>query len=353
MPRSVIALIALALGCIAIPRPGLSATIIAGDGSPCDFLLYGRIVAGDDARLIAAGFHERTQRPPILCLHSVGGSLSAAIDLMYAVDGFGWTAIMPDAECLSVCALVFMAGRGRDVGGYCRPWRDARAGSNLRFPAPAEFEPASAEDLARLQEIAASRCYAEIERPGEDAAPCACPVAPIVAPPLIRPSLMATLWTGIRVRPPGHPDGFELHSVWQAAYLGILSHNSARLRYLSTSWRQIILNACNNLVLTVTARDVSLKTPPPEAEFFRGGPIRPDQPQAAAQLARLTASPESTLATAFDGRDVYRCWASDLLLCVDTTNPAFASLQPACLGNARDSAPTSLYQLHPLNRLPR
>lgn len=103
--------------------------------APCDISISGVLEAGDSAayrRLVDAGRCSFTT----LHLDSPGGSLTEVFEI---ADQFFRTRTVIDdnAQCLSACALLFMAGRACSGSPFtCTPLRDMHMTSVLGFHAP-------------------------------------------------------------------------------------------------------------------------------------------------------------------------------------------------------------------------
>lgn len=318
---------------MATPAP--AATISRG-APPCDFTLSGDIAEGDAKRLVDAGFQEPANLPPTLCLDSDGGAFEEAILLMYAVEGFGGTAVPAGSKCLSTCALVFMAGRSRDADGYCAPNRRLSARATLRFPGLADL---AQSRLAAMTDIAESACFfRSLEL--EVMAPCACQREES-AQPLLRPSLVEVLAEaadGKLAEAPGDAGhGFTLREAWQASYLGIdVVDLGVAVGDIANAPREALLNACGNLALRVTHRRLSVwpigDAPPgrpEEVNVFSGdqGGLDRTQPAPAAELQRLQPVDGSTLAIVVDGSSTstHLCWTDGSHICLRTTSEDFGA----------------------------
>lgn len=114
----------------------------------CRITLSGEIVDGDAARLLDVlkenqivsfngGFYSDSGGAPELCLNSPGGSLSTAIEIADIVHRGIATKILSDEECLSACAIIFMAGivnTEKSIGRLIS--RELHVGGRLGFHAP-------------------------------------------------------------------------------------------------------------------------------------------------------------------------------------------------------------------------
>lgn len=123
------------------PRSSIRAGYDPRTARACNLRIKGDIVDGDLQRL--QGAVRRSGRGPgdqfDLCLDSRGGSFIEALKIVeYLLNGEGQgiaTIIESKAECLSACALVFMAGTSKsDHGLY--PLRSLHAQGRLGFHAP-------------------------------------------------------------------------------------------------------------------------------------------------------------------------------------------------------------------------
>ncbi|GGL74262.1 hypothetical protein [Wenxinia marina] len=133
--------------------------------------LSGEIVPGDVERLEAmmADADPEGFGPYRLVLDSPGGNLDAGLALVDAIRA-RWvqTYIPADVACLSVCALVFMAGTYHDGDGEYGPWREMHHTATLGFHAPfavagmAELDPDVSALLAPAAERGASLAAAEL-----------------------------------------------------------------------------------------------------------------------------------------------------------------------------------------------
>ena len=106
--------------------PGVSIGDVALERSDdCDILVSGTISSGDvqtfagSADVLLALDREAYQSDPnslrghwprTVCLNSAGGSYAAGIDIANLIQGRFGTRLMPEAECYSACAVVFMSG---------------------------------------------------------------------------------------------------------------------------------------------------------------------------------------------------------------------------------------------------
>lgn len=111
----------------------ISRTFDAEDG--CYLRLDGPIVPGDLERFLPSLQNSpRSQR--ILCLNSPGGSLHEAVLIGQRLTNVG-TRIEAGKQCLSACAVIFMAGRRSIDDRVAVPDRIMHATARLGFHAPA------------------------------------------------------------------------------------------------------------------------------------------------------------------------------------------------------------------------
>lgn len=128
-------------------NPGLAAKISAHElGWPnhderllirCSISLDGDIEDGDAQELEKAAAETRSSQQKFLCLDSGGGSLAAGIALGKVLREIGIaTYIAPEAQCLSACAVVFMAGSRRIDSDEREPLRVLSTEGRLAVHAP-------------------------------------------------------------------------------------------------------------------------------------------------------------------------------------------------------------------------
>lgn len=142
----------------ALVGPVHSATVSDGGDAymGCTATLSGALIPGD-AEQVSAFFDAREDPFHILCLDSPGGSLTAGIQIGDILQERGIsTAIARDAECLSACAVLFMAGLEwfNDEGPFA-PHRQLHAAGRLGFHAPSLVVP-----KGQFDEEQVSRAYA-------------------------------------------------------------------------------------------------------------------------------------------------------------------------------------------------
>jgi hypothetical protein len=138
----------------------------------CNIRMEGEIVAGDAERFnafirqIAPRIENDTEvlgrpRIAVLCLNSTGGSFDEGIRIAEAVrTGGSWlpedgrpfiaTRVEAGAQCLSACAIVFMAGTEDDFEGPNFPSRSIHPLAQLGFHAPSLDLPAGIYDEATV-----------------------------------------------------------------------------------------------------------------------------------------------------------------------------------------------------------
>ena len=106
------------------------------DDRVCTILFKGEIVYGDAQRL----WNLAPDHTDILCLDSQGGSFSEAISIAERLDG-GWigTRLEEGAECLSACALIFVAASQFEEIHV--PIRSKHQKARLGFHAPYALPP--------------------------------------------------------------------------------------------------------------------------------------------------------------------------------------------------------------------
>lgn len=126
------------------------------DGIRCAQRLTGEIMAGDVAKVKAAlaGKYGARVRPHRLCLDSKGGNFLEAIKIAYVLLEHRITTLLePQKECLSACAVIFMAGTAVRTNGVFTS-RLMHRSSRLAFHAPrppvvdGKFDSAQAYDAA-------------------------------------------------------------------------------------------------------------------------------------------------------------------------------------------------------------
>jgi len=128
------AVISLIAACIA----ARAADIQSSKDKLCAFKLEGAITSGDYDRLANLITQSRLdpldERTNSLCLKSSGGSYSEGLKISELIYSRGLSTVVTDgSECLSACAIMFMAGvlPNREI-----PYRKLSAGGVLGFHAP-------------------------------------------------------------------------------------------------------------------------------------------------------------------------------------------------------------------------
>jgi hypothetical protein len=139
--------VGLAVALLALPNPAYAAKLLPlPAGSDCTFELQGDIGPNDD-QLFGGQFWKELGRaikadskPATLCLDSNGGSWAAGLKIAHIIldDSHGLslkTYVMAGKQCLSACAIIFMAGTepGADSNFLSRT---IVAGGELGFHAP-------------------------------------------------------------------------------------------------------------------------------------------------------------------------------------------------------------------------
>ena len=104
----------------------------------CPVSLTGTIEVGDAAKLLALLGDNRTQKgmPITFCLDSTGGNFEEGLK----IAEISWernlsTLVLPDKQCLSACAIVFMTGTELSTGGVGLA-RTMHSTSKIGFHAP-------------------------------------------------------------------------------------------------------------------------------------------------------------------------------------------------------------------------
>lgn len=137
---SLLAITFLLLWLLALRSEAATLTKLQGeDGFGCTHELTGTIDIGDGARILrqmGQGYQGFTGST--ICLDSRGGSLLDGIELAKNMFGNGiGTVIPPEAECLSACAIVFMAGNSGWEDSFIGMRRTMYPTASLGFHAPA------------------------------------------------------------------------------------------------------------------------------------------------------------------------------------------------------------------------
>lgn len=130
----------------ALFSPGLAAAAEIGPGKPglCQLTLTGDIAPGDSREMSLAEMDRPDDwtdfedgRWKAVCLDSPGGSLTAALELaQHLLDNRIGTVVDEGAECLSVCALVFMFGTAAQHESVSVTNRRMHPGARLGFHQP-------------------------------------------------------------------------------------------------------------------------------------------------------------------------------------------------------------------------
>ena len=145
--------------------PTCAATIAKQDGPGiCSIKLSGSIENGDAARLRSATESIAKDKQINLCLQSDGGSFSEGLKIVEDINKSGRgvrTIVEKGSECLSACALVFMAGR--TAGDEPLPDRLLHIRGSLGFHAPF-IKPGAADYDASVVERAHRESLRAISR---------------------------------------------------------------------------------------------------------------------------------------------------------------------------------------------
>ena len=130
-------LLAVAYG----PKKSIAADLQVAPSGRCDIKVSGEIVEGDAER-ISKALEVREEKEVVmtaLCLNSEGGNYAEALNIINMIlerGGVLATIVEKGDQCLSACALIFLAGQKHLGDGAFVPFRFMSVGAKIGFHAP-------------------------------------------------------------------------------------------------------------------------------------------------------------------------------------------------------------------------